>query len=447
MSSDVVDDRLMAALHSFDGTEHAEPAGFTRPRTAAGAAAAVEDRSFSIRGAGLNYSLASAADGHHVVSTRELDCLLDYDAASGLVTAQPGLTVGALAEFCVSRGRWFPVLPGYPTITIGGCAAMDTHGKAQHGVGHFHDHVESFVLWHPDHGELTCSRAVRPELFELTLGGLGLTGLIVQLTLRTMPLAGELVRRERIAVDNLAEAADVMLQLSSSCPVVYAWNDMTSPGPSFGRGIVYAEYPEPGPPRLGQPGWGRLRGGARGRVPLPPHTRLSARAMARVRALTEARRPMEKIPVLDAAFPISGLEIYFHLFGGRGFHESQFLIPLDGLRAHVARLQREIAGSGAAVTLGSLKLFSGRSRLLRFTGDGLCVTIDAPATPSTLALFGAIDRMAADWGTAVNLAKDSRLDERSARAIFPEYEEFALRLAAHDPDRRVGSVLRERIGV
>ena len=152
--------------------------------------------------------------------------------------------------------------------------------------------------------------------------------------------------------------------------------------------------------------------------------------------------------VLDAAFPIHGREGYFHLFGRRGLLEYQILVPRDRWPDAVERVRRDIADTAACVSLSSLKLFAGEPKLLWFRADGVCLTIDGPATGTTRALFARLDGLAADLSAPVNLSKDSRLSASAAAAIFgSRYEEFRTRLRAFDPACRFDSPLRRRIGV
>jgi hypothetical protein len=115
-------------LWSFDGTEQCS-SDFEEPdRYSSLFRAFTDDRGAAVRGGGLSYCLASAAEGGKTVSTKHFDRILDFDAERRLVTVEPGLTVGALNDFVVARGCYFPVLPGHPSITVGGCAGFNVHG-------------------------------------------------------------------------------------------------------------------------------------------------------------------------------------------------------------------------------------------------------------------------------------------------------------------------------
>jgi decaprenylphospho-beta-D-ribofuranose 2-oxidase len=431
---------------SFDGTEACRAALVRPDRYRDLRAVLAGPGPFAARGAGLSYCQASAGDGVTTISTRSFNRFLAFDADRLRVTVEPGMTVGELVRFAVGRGAWFPVLPGHPAITIGGCVAFNVHGKSQHDVGCFSDHVVSLTLLHPDHGELVCSPSDNAGMFELTLGGLGLTGYIATITLQLRPLPARGIRRTAHPVANLTDAVELMRSLAGDGTgggTLYSWNDLNQRGPRFGRGIVYAESFEPvAPSTRGR--YRRLASGhrhgpqiARARVA----TRLLNAGYTASQLLSGTRvRSME-----DAAFPINGNEAYYRLFGRRGFREYQVLIPSGAWAAAAREVQRVVIAANVPVTLGSLKLFRGDAKLLWFRGDGVCLALDVPAGDAADRLFAQLDRVALDHGGLLNLSKDSRLAAATVRALYPGYDEFCRRLGDHDPKRRFDSMLRRRI--
>ena len=123
-------------------------------------------------------------------------------------------------------------------------------------------------------------------------------------------------------------------------------------------------------------------------------------------------------------FPINGKEGYFHAFGAKGFHEYQIIVPRQAWAETVDAVRSAVAETGACITLASLKLFKGQPQHLWFRGNGVCLTLDGPATRATEQLFSKLDRLAVDLGAPVNLSKDSRLERDAAAAIFPGYDQF-----------------------
>ena len=411
---------LEARFVSFDGTERCTGPLLQPDRYEVLSAALREPGAHAIRGGGLSYCLASAGERVKTISTRSFDRVLHFDRERRRLRVEPGLTVGTLLRFAVAHDSFFPVLPGHPSITVGGCTGFNVHGKTQHNVGHFSDHVESITLHHPDHGELACSPQKNKELFDLTIGGMGLTGYIADVTLRLAPLPGRSVRRVVHPVASVIEAVDVMNALRERSDALYAWNDLNQRGKAFGRGFVYDERFEPAAPP-DRVRYRTLTAESRGRLPLNVSTHVTTRLTNIAYRAKERFRSDTLRSVADAAFPINGNEAYFKLFGRRGFREYQILFPSSVWPDVVPDFERVVAASDVAVTLGSLKLFAGTPSLLSFRRDGICVTIDAAAGDATLDLFAELDRLAIASGALVNFSKDSRLTGDTVEALFPDY--------------------------
>jgi decaprenylphospho-beta-D-ribofuranose 2-oxidase len=432
-------------LMSFDGTEMCRGSLVAPDRYRDLRALLAGGGPYAVRGAGLSYCQASAADGVTTISTRSFKRFLAFDPVRLHVTVESGVTVGELLRFAVANSAYLPVLPGHPAITVGGCVGFNVHGKSQHDVGCFSDHVASLTLLHPDHGELVCSLHDNPETFELTLGGMGLTGYVATVTLQLQRLAGRSIRRVAHRVGALTEAAELMRSLAESGGTLYSWHDLNLGRGRFGRGLVYVESFDDAAPASRV----SYRALAPGRRRGPPFagTRAVTRMVNAGYATRERLRPHRVRSVEDAAFPINGNEAYYRLFGRRGFHEYQVLLPTDAWPAAAREVQRLVAAADVPVTLGSLKLFRGEPRLLWFRDEGVCLAIDVPAGERARGLFAQLDRMALEHGALVNLSKDSRVGATTVRSLYSGYDAFRERLNDYDPKRRFDSMLRRRLDV
>ena len=434
-----------AELTSFDGTETART-HIARPELYRDLHT-ILDRTFGrtliARGAGLSYPAASFGRTSVSVDMTRFNRLLAFDPASGLVQVEPGLSIGALAEFLEKIGRYAPVLPGYPDITVGGCVAFNVHGKSQFHSGTFLDWIESVDIFHPDRGAVHCSRNGNADLFDLTVGGFGLTGIITAVQLRTKLLEGSAIRVEPIPVPDLIEAVSVMLAQASQVSCLYSWHNLNNQR-GFGAGVIYAETfvkglaPQSAKSRFCSP---------HRRWFLPLWNNLSTPTAMRLYRWKEAAAKPILRNLRAAAFPIEGLEYYYAAFGKRGFREYQIIVPFDSWTAFVQDLRRLLAEARVPITLASLKLFKGARRHLSFSGEGVCLAIDLPATQASLRLFASLDGLARKYGGIPNLSKDSRIDAALCKELFPAYTEFFNRLIDYDPERRFQSKLRERIGV
>lgn len=438
---------MKQTFHSFDGQEQA-CAEVERPERYADLFAAIDGApAFIPRGGGLSYCLASASEGACSIRADRFDRFLAYDEDSGEVEVEPGVRVGRLVRFLADRARHLPAIPGHPSITVGGCVAFNVHGKTQHNAGNFDAFVRACSVYHPRTGEVSCSREERPDLFDLTVGGLGLTGFITRIRLRTLPLPGTAVRVRRIPAANLADAVERMRSLGGDAEVLYSWNNLNRRGKHFGAGIVYAESFEAGnrPLRWNLTDLAPGPGGGNG----PSfHARWSERWICGLyHTIQRIKADEEVLSLADTAFPISGKEIYYRMFGRRGFREYQMLIPPEAWNAASRELQRTLAAARIPVSLGSLKLFSGRGKFLHFEGEGICLALDIPAMREAGPLFERLDAVVIDHGGIANLSKDSRIRAETVRRMFPGYPAFREAIRAFDPEKRVTSALRERIDV
>jgi decaprenylphospho-beta-D-ribofuranose 2-oxidase len=431
-------------LSSFDRTEHVETS-VARPERYADLLEVLSgERPFIARGAGLSYGAASMGCDAVSIDMRYFNRILAFDEQSGNVLVEPGLSVGALIEFLASRGFALPVVPGYPAISIGGCVGFDVHGKSQFHSGNFGEWVKELSLFHPRHGTLLCSREQNSELFELTIGGFGLTGMITSVLLRTERLLGTAIELSTHGVSSLTHAAELMSQMADSVAALYSWHNLTRSGRRFGSGFVFVEHFVNAPAKH-RPKHRALQ--VTRAFPAPLWNGLTSRiALGAYETIKRSQRP-RLLALRPAFFPIEGLEGYYAAFGRRGFREYQLIVPTSRFAEFETDLARLLLHARLPVTLASLKLFRGSGTRLRFRGEGICLALDVPAVPEALMLFRGLDELCERYGACVNLSKDSRIDADACRRLFPEYESFRERLALHDPERRCRSKLRERIDV
>ena len=210
------------------------------------------------------------------VDARNFNRILEFDPTTGCVTVEAGITLGDLYRFTVPRDWILPVMPGSPTITVGGCIAPNIHGKNQFKDGNFRAVTDELRLFHPDHGEIVCSPRERPQVFNLTVGGYGLTGFIVSARLRLQRLEHSAFRLRRLKVRSLSEAAEMMKDLANKVQVLYSWHDLN--GSEFGHSFVYAGDPIESEGNNHELRYQELDAETRGRWRFPMFGRLSTRS-------------------------------------------------------------------------------------------------------------------------------------------------------------------------
>ena len=434
-----------AGVAGFDHTEVAETC-LSRPERYRQLFAALSAPQVISRGAGLNYCLASASrDGHSVLST-QFDRFLGFDEETGVVRVEPGVTLGALFEFAVARNLLPPVLPGYPLITAGGAVAMNIHGKNQFRAGNFGDHVHGLTLYHPGKGEFLCGPNVNADLFRLTVGGFGLTGHITSVDIALAPLPGTQAVIERHTVPNLVEAGHLMEKVSGDCEYTYSWHNLNLRGKNFGAGTVYTERHSGGGAAMARRD---VSPSAMKPLPFRAYNRLTVPLLCSGYQVKE-RLSLRKMTcgLFRAFFPFVGKELYFRMYGRKGFREYQALFPRERWDEACGRVAEAVGRSGALIMLASIKVFRGERKLLNFSGEGICLALDTPNTPAADRLFSLLDEITVELGGLANISKDGRLSAASVRRMYGgQYDEFRDKLRNYDPEQRFQSELRRRLDV
>ncbi len=402
----------------------------------------LKGKSLLARGAGLSYCAASASQESIVVDMSSMNKILNFNPDELLVEVESGISIGELNNFLLKKGYVLPVLPGYPTISIGGCVAFNVHGKSNFQSGTFSSLVQEFKILHHSLGELKCSVYENEELFNLTIGGMGLTGIILSVKLSFRILPGGKLRFQRVRCSNLIDAVRIMNDSASQHEFVYSWNNLNLQGEKFGGGFVYLENFAAGILKTTNY---KNKLNPLFRSPIH-HSDFSIRCMCQIYSWIEGIRSEIKTVELDqSSFPIYNKEIYYQLFGQKGFREYQMIIPISQVEITFEKIRRAIAKHNVSVSLGSLKLFNGKSMHLRFDGEGVCLALDVRNCKSAMLFFQELDMISLECGAIVNLSKDSRLTADMISKTFPEYEIFKMGIKKYDPDGMIKSVLKTRL--
>ena len=401
------------------------------------------------RGAGLSYSPASFSRSIPSLEHRYFNRMLDFDGPANILEVEAGVTLGQIYRFAAPRGLFLPVQPGHTRITVGGCIGADVHGKNQFRDGTFLNVVESLRLFHPSHGILELSRTSNPGIFFLTCGGYGLTGNILTARLRLAPVPSSRIVLKTLMIGSIGEFSGELAQAAAQNDIVYSWHDFTVHGKTFGRGVIVAgRFDGNGSPTglvLEEDRASSLDSATRG-LRFPFFNRLTTPLVNRLYYASYRLQPTERsISLYEFLFPVRKKEMYFHLFGRRGFHECQIIVAARKFTSFVERIRERLESHPLAVALASGKLFQGHRELLRFTGDGICLALNFPRNQAGAEFAAFLDELMIEHNGWSNLIKDSRLSARVVDATYPECEQFRQRLRGFDPHRLYRSELSERL--
>ena len=397
-------------------------------------------------GAGRAYGDAALNCEGRVMLTRRLDRLLAFDAETGLLEAEPGVTFADLIAVFLPRGWLAPASPGTAFATLGGAVANDIHGKNHDRVGSFGDHLAWIDLMLPSGDVTRITEVARPELFRATIGGLGLTGVIVGLGVKLMRVPSPAVRvRERRCGDLDAFLA-ALNEARARATYSVGWIDGLATGSQLGRGLL--EEAEPAPDAVVE-----ARPERRRRVPMDaPAIVLNPLTIGLFNAAYYRRVPVggrERIlPYGRFLCPLDAIGDWNRIYGRHGFYQFQCVLPDASAPQGIRRMLEEIATSGRASFLAVLKTLGGEGRgCLSFPMRGFTLALDFPRRPGVEALLARLERLTLDHGGRIYLAKDAVLSPSGFRAMYPRLAEFQAVLNAIDPQRRLNSDMARRLKI
>jgi decaprenylphospho-beta-D-ribofuranose 2-oxidase len=433
-----------------------------RPERVAGLAAMTRsDGSLLGRGLGRSYGDAALNGAGATVLFARLNRLLSFDAATGVLECEAGVTIAEILQVFGPRGFLPPVCPGTRHVTVGGAIACDVHGKNHHRDGSFGRHVLGLRLVTASGESVHCGPTRDPELFHATVGGMGLTGFIAEATIRLRR-----VTSPRVAVDyDRAPDLDTALRLFDETDERYAysmaWIDCLAPGRALGRSVLMRGEPVESSASVvatygnGIAAWQSVtRREPRLRVPFDlPGWVLNPVSMRAFNSLYYRRHPVRRHGVItdydSFFFPLDRIGDWNRIYGRRGFLQYQCVIPLETGRESLLRLLA-LARRGNGSFLAVLKRFGREPGAgpLAFPRPGYTLALDFPAAgDELLRLLDAMDEIVVRAGGRVYLAKDARLRPDTFRAMYPELPDWLTVKRRVDPEHRFASDLSRRLGV
>lgn len=377
---------------------------------------------------GRSYGDSCLNDGGVLLDATGLRHLILFDDANGVIRCEAGVTLAEILDVVVPRGWFLPTTPGTKFVSVAGAIANDVHGKNHHRAGTFGRHVLRFELLRSDGTRLQCSPSENREMFAATIGGLGLTGVILWAEFQLRRIDGPYIDMERVPFRSIDEFFEVSADSDEHYEYTMSWVDCLAVGRHLGRGLFMR----------GNHAWQKSIPGKSWRpkqrltmpFDLPPFVLNGATMRAfnaahyRAQSLGIARTVTPYDPFF---YPLDVVGRWNKMYGRDGFLQYQCVVPYEADRGAIKSILKTISASGEGTFLAVLKNFGHIESpgMLSFPRPGVTLALDfANRGERTLRLLDELDAIVLGSGGAVYPAKDARMSPAMFRASFPRWREF-----------------------
>lgn len=378
-------------------------------------------------GNGRSYGDSCLNSDGMLIDTQSLNRFISFDSNTGVLEAEPGVLLNDILQLVVPQGWFLPVSPGTSYVTLGGAIANDVHGKNHHCDGTFGRFVKQLHLLRSSGEHLICSDIKNQELFCATIGGLGLTGLITRVAVQLIRIHSADLDIRLKTFKGLEQFQALSSFYRNDFQYTVAWLDCASSGKSFGRGVfMAANHTQHGE---------LVAGSSAPRFSIPMNiprwvlNQYSIRAFnslyyhkQRTQANTEKTQHYQSF-----FYPLDAIGHWNRIYGARGFHQYQFVVPFDQVSA-LERILHDIVDSGMGSFLAVLKEFGDipSPGLLSFPRPGLCLALDfADRGSRTEKLIKRLDNMVQAAGGAAYPAKDRLMSADAFEGYFDQMDAFS----------------------
>lgn len=396
------------------------------------------------RGCGRSYGDVSTNNGGSVIDMTSLNVIEQFDPDSAVIICQAGVTMSQLVTRFLPDGVVPPVCPGTGFVTVAGAVANDVHGKNHNKHGSFGDHVIWIDLLLPSGEIKRISMEDHQEFFLATIGGAGLTGVIIRVAFYMLRIETNAMKVHEKRIDNLDQFMEALKIADSQSTYSVGWIDALAGRSRLGRGtLITAE-----PAKSFQP----VRKRRLIKVPfdLPSWTlnRLSVSIFNTYYFHRIGRERRHYADFERFVFPLDALLHWNRLYGSRGVYQYQCVIPHDCASIVMHKLLKLTSASGAASPLAVLKTLSRKGRgYISFPMPGFTLALDFPRTKRSTELIRQMYEITLNSGGRVYLAKDHFLKPEQFRHMYPDVGRFEQILQEIDPYRVMQSDMSRRLGI
>ncbi len=381
------------------------------------------------RGNGRSYGDSSVSSSN-TLHMKHFNRMLAFNEKSGQLVAEAGLLLADIIDVFLPEG-WFPsVTPGTKFVTLGGMIAADVHGKNHHKDGSFGQYIDWIDIIKTEGKIERCSKIKNPELFHRTIGGMGLTGIIIRAAIRLKRVPSAWIKQRTLTTENIEQTIDLFEQSLDSTYSV-AWIDCLQKGKKLGRSLImlgeHAQLEDLPDTLAKSPYTSPVKQNITIPFSLPAYllNSLTVKTFNKFYYWNSKRKDQYQLVDWDRYFyPLDAILGWNKIYGRRGFVQFQCVIPLDKAKDGLSELLQTISVANVGSFLSVLKRFGEQESLFSFPMKGYTLALDFPVNPKTLTLMQQLDLITLKHAGRFYLAKDSRMSRDTFLSSDPRAKTY-----------------------
>jgi decaprenylphospho-beta-D-ribofuranose 2-oxidase len=402
------------------------------------------DDNYSIKGSGTSIVGSYFSKSVKVIETYSSQEIISFDSSNKEIIVRPSMRLSKLYDFLIPHHLFIGSVPSYPSASIGGCIAANVHGQNHIKEGCFSNNILSIKIYHPDKGLLECSSSKNNNLFDLTIGGYGCTGVIQEVKLRLIELKTNLLDIKTITFSSLIEGFELIEKESNNFDYIHSWCDMTLASSHKQKGFIQLARFASGDIIQNTLIDKKVKNNHMAILINIFGTKLII-IVNKLYFLINTYKTERKVFLHNFIFPSRTNLFYFSMFGKKGIIEHQVLIPKETAKKYLLALMDIVEKKAPIISLCHLKVFKGNSKFIRFDGFGYVLAFHIYNDDNGLNTLKEIDKINLSYGCKVNLIKDSRLKSKSIHKQYKEIEKFKSEVLKFDHNLKFSNNIIDKI--
>jgi len=399
-----------------------------------------ESRNFITIGSNLSYVPAAFGKNIVSISTSAFNKILYFNEKEKIIIVESGLKIYELLNFTFKYKLWIPQIPGYPLITIGGAVAANVHGKNASIFGSISNSVIGLKIFHKDHGWLNLSNEKNKEIFDLTIGGFGLTGTIIAITLKLEEIKNFFFETTTEDVMSVKESAE-KINICNRENFLYSLNFFSLNKKNNSKGLLFREKSIEFRNILNT----EIIFKTQKKFQISIWNQYSIKLLNRFLLYYFKFKKKKIKTIYSVLFPFYGKESYFSFFGKQGFLESQILIDFKKVDIFLEEFENLAIFFKPSIVFFSVKRNSGEHLYLRFEGNKINIAFDLVKNKNSILFLNSLYKVYIKLNVIPSIIKDSNLDLETFNKTYIYADQFRSKLRNFDPKRVYKSELSNRL--